>query len=160
MKKGTVRFFAMVLLLALFVTGSVPAFAAPVSSTNANAVVVSPRNPGAETDSNVPSFNRATLYWNNVSIAYNTRTRFISSYTGGYFILDGVTASFTVSTTNGANENIEIDWYDSNGNSTVLFSGSTSSTTVYYYSAGRESGNFRVWNKSAAGITVNASITY
>ena len=161
MKKGITRLFALLVLVSLFATSSIPTLAAPIYGSSENAIIVAPLTPGLERDSSLPnSLSRGSLYWYNQSIAYNTQMRFVSSYTGGYFVLDGVTASFSVSTTNGAKENIEIDWYDSNGKSTVLFSGSTSSTTVYFYSAGRQSGNFRVWNKSVAAIKVDASITY
>ena len=103
---------------------------------------------------------RSTLSWQNQRINYDTRMRFISSYTGGYFTLSGVTATFTVTIANNNSETIEIDWCDSNGKSTVLYSGTTNSATVSYTSTGREQGNFRVWNKSAAAITVDASISY
>lgn len=103
---------------------------------------------------------RATLTWSNQKINYDTRMRFISSYTGGYFTLSGVTATFTVTIANGNSETIEIDWYDSDGNSTVLYSGTTNSATVSYTATSREQGNFRVWNKAAAAITVDASISY
>ena len=103
---------------------------------------------------------RATLTWSDQKINYDTRMRFISSYSGGYFTLSGVTATFTVTIANGNSETIEIDWCDSKGNSTVLYSGTTNSTTVSYTATGREQGNFRVWNKAAAAITVDASISY
>lgn len=105
-------------------------------------------------------FGRAKLYWTDEKINYDTRMRFISSYTGGYFTLSGVTATFTVTIANGDSETIEIDWCDSKGNSTVLYSGTTNSTTVSYTATGHEQGNFRVWNKAAAAITVDASISY
>lgn len=105
-------------------------------------------------------FGRAKLYWTDEKINYDTRMRFISSYTGGYFTLSGVTATFTVTIANGDSETIEIDWCDSKGNSTVLYSGTTNSATVSYTATGREQGNFRVWNKAAAAITVDASISY
>lgn len=103
---------------------------------------------------------RATLHWNDEVIRYDTRKRFISSYDGGYFTLDGVTATFEVELTNGESENIEIDWCDSKGNVTVLYTGTTSGTTVSYTARGREKGNFRVWNKAVDSITVDASISY
>lgn len=103
---------------------------------------------------------RATLTWSDQKINYDTRMRFISSYTGGYFTLSGVTATFTVTIANSNSETIEIDWCDSKGNSTVLYSGTTNSTTVSYTATGREQGNFRVCNKAAAAITVDASISY
>lgn len=103
---------------------------------------------------------RATLTWSGEKINYDTRMRFISSYTGGYFTLSGVTATFTVTIANGKSDTIEIDWCDSKGNSTVLYSGTTNSATVSYTATGREQGNFRVWNKAAAAITVDASISY
>ena len=103
---------------------------------------------------------RATLYWNDTTINYDTRMRFISDYAGGYFDLDGVTATFTVEITNGNSENIQIDWCNEDGDVTVLYTGKTDSATVSYTSSGREKGNFRVWNKAVAAITVDASITY
>lgn len=103
---------------------------------------------------------RATLYWSDITINYDTRMRFISAYTGGYFTLDGVTATFTVEIANGNSENIQIDWYNEDGDVTVLYTGKTDSATVSYTSSGREKGNFRVWNKAAAAITVDASITF
>lgn len=104
----------------------------------------------------------ATVTWSNEVIGYNTEMRFISSYTGGYFIIrEGIQASFSFEISGGSSENVRVAWKDKNGNTTVLFDGSTSSKTVTYTPDEDVEGNFYIWNKSAAAITISkASLTY
>lgn len=104
----------------------------------------------------------ATVYWSNEEIGYNTEMRFISSYTGGYFIIrKNIQATFSFSIKGGSSENVRVAWKDKNGNTTVLFEGSTSSKTVTYTPDKDVEGNFYIWNKSAAAITISeASLSY
>ncbi|XID91119.1 hypothetical protein ACF3MZ_21745 [Paenibacillaceae bacterium WGS1546] len=78
---------------------------------------------------------------------------------GGYFIIrENIQASFSFSIKGGSSENVRVAWKDKNGNTTVLFDGSTSSTTVTYTPNKDVEGNFYIWNKSAAAITISTAI--
>lgn len=104
----------------------------------------------------------ATVTWPDTKIAYNTEMRFISSETGGYFIIrKGIQATFSFDIKGGNSENFRVAWKDKNGNLTTLFEGSASSKSVTYTPSSDVEGNFFVWNKAVAAITLtNISLSY
>jgi beta-lactamase regulating signal transducer with metallopeptidase domain len=188
--KKWVRMFAAVMTLALAVTGTAAAYAAtagdaegilnssaPISanaSSGANAGTLmeeadglTPAQSEVLPESEVYSISKdnvpmGTVYWADTTIPYHTEMRFISSAPGGYFVIgSGITATFKFSIKGGSSENIRIAFKDRSGNTTVLFEGSASSKTVYYTPSQDTEGNFYVWNKGVANITLtNISLSY
>lgn len=188
--KKWVRMFAAAVTLALAVTGTAAAYAATAggaegildSSAPLNTDVLSDANTGtlvAEADGLAPAQSEVlpesevysvskdnvpmgTVYWPDTTIPYNTEMRFISSASGGYFIIrSGITATFGFSILGGSRENIRVAFKDRSGNTTVLFEGSASSKTVSYTPSQDIEGNFYVWNKGVDNITLtDISLSY
>lgn len=188
--KKWVRIFAVAMTLALAVTGIAMAYAAMAgdaegildSSTPISANASSGANAGvlvAEADGLTPAQSEVlpesevysisndnvpmgTVYWADTIIPYHTEMRFISSAPGGYFVIgSGITATFGFSIKGGSSENIRVAFKDKSGKTTVLFEGTASSKTVYYTPSQDTEGNFYVWNKGVANITLtNISLSY
>ncbi|MGI5920755.1 MAG: M56 family metallopeptidase [Syntrophomonadaceae bacterium] len=188
--KKWVRMFAVAMTLALAVTGTAAAYAATAggaegildSSAPISANVLSGANTGAlvaEADGLTPALSEVspksevysvskdnvpmgTVTWADTTIPYHTEMRFISSAPDGYFVIgSGITATFKFSIKGGSSENIRVAFKDRSGNTIVLFEGSASSKTVYYTPSQDTEGNFYVWNKGVANITLtNISLSY
>ena len=188
--KKWVRMFAVAVTLTLAMTGTAAAYAATAggaemiidSPAPISANVLSGANAGllvAEADGFTPAQSEAlpesevysiskdhvpmgTVYWADTTIPYHTEMRFTSSASGGYFIIgSGITATFKFSIKGGSSENIRVAFKNRSGNITVLFEGSASSKTVYYTPSQDTEGNFYVWNKGVADITLtNISLRY
>lgn len=187
--KKWVGMFAVALTLVMAMTGTALAYATtngaegildssmPISTnassdTNAGTLVaeadgLTPAQSEVLPKSEVYSVSKdyapmGTIYWADTSIPYNTEMRFISSTSGGYFIIrSGITATFGFSIEGGSKENFRVAFKDRSGNTTVLFEGSASSKTVSYTPSEDTEGNFYVWNKGVDDITLtDISLSY